>query len=1092
MRSIASLAGLIFFYTFVCLGTTASGQGLALPDSLRQLLLRFGESTKNEQLKKEIAEARLYADGPLSDSLAEKLLAIEAVCFNDLELPQPLLLAYGETVADVFAQRPPPKQHRCYSRALSGLAFFYEQTGAYEKAVSLYEQSLAVLEKTTGEADPGYARNLNSLASVHERMGDYEKALRFGERGLAMRKKTADEKQRRDTVSLLAYAESLTTVSVILYLELDECRRALPLVEEALSIRLQLLGEENAYCAENINNLAGIYESMGDYEKAAQLYRREAAIMKNTVGEDHPDYAYTLNDMAYLHENMGEYDKALQLYSQALSLRKKTLGTQHAYYASSLNNLSALYWKLGNYAKAISLAEEASSVNRKALGEENGDYAISLNNLARILTDAGQYERAMDFSRRAIAIRKKYGQQDHYYVACLKTQAGLWKRLGKYSEALSSYTEAKNITEALSGKESPAYGACLQSLAELYQQQGNVAAALPLMEEAQKIFENTLGPEHPDYANSLNSTAALLESEGRNGEAADLLVRASAGKINHLSRTYTFLSEQEKMAFAGKELLQFAYLPSLFFHKGRNAFSAFQQMYANELSLKGMVLEDQRQVLRSIKGGNDSLALSVFEQWRANKTFLGRQWLLPLQQRVPYFDSLQDATNHLEQRLSQLSAAFRQQQQRRRLSASNVVQKLAKKEAALEFIRFPYYNKKWTDSVMYAALLLLPGDGTPRFIPLCEEKQLRRLLSVPSNKEAVIALQELYRPETDRRYSDFVYQLIWRPLEKYLSGVQTVYVAPAGLLHQVCFNALRDDKSRSLIARYNLRQVLSTRTVALPAALVSKPSSAVLWGGIAYNRQQQQPVASRSGTPSAASEAFTRPEVSSFDFYAADTRNIRKEGFVPLPFSKKEIQAVKNTFRSKGIPARTLSDTVASEEAFKALDGKSPHVIHLATHGFFLPVAERKNEDAGAANTFTVQQNPMFRSGLVLAGGNSAWRGEPCEEGKEDGILTAYEIAQLDLSNTELVVLSACQTALGDVQANEGVIGLQRAFKLAGVKQMILSLWSVPDKETKELMTTFYGHWLNGQTAREALRKAQLKMKEKYRPFYWAGFVLIE
>ena len=197
-----------------------------------------------------------------------------------------------------------------------------------------------------------------------------------------------------------------------------------------------------------------------------------------------------------------------------------------------------------------------------------------------------------------------------------------------------------------------------------------------------------------------------------------------------------------------------------------------------------------------------------------------------------------------------------------------------------------------------------------------------------------------------------------------------------------------------------------------------------------------------------------------------------------------------------GIGVTSNSGAVATEEEFKALDGRSPQVLHLATHGFFLPTTDTKrknnNDPNPGNNAFTVQQNPMFRSGLVLTGGNHAWKGDPAVPGREDGILTAYEIAQMDLSSTDLVVLSACETALGDLQGNEGVIGLQRAFKMAGVKQMIMSLWRVPDKETMELMTMFYRNWLGGQSTREALRSAQLKMKEKYPPYYWAAFVVVE
>ena len=137
-------------------------------------------------------------------------------------------------------------------------------------------------------------------------------------------------------------------------------------------------------------------------------------------------------------------------------------------------------------------------------------------------------------------------------------------------------------------------------------------------------------------------------------------------------------------------------------------------------------------------------------------------------------------------------------------------------------------------------------------------------------------------------------------------------------------------------------------------------------------------------------------------------------------------------------------------------------------------------------------EDPLLRSGLVLSGANHVWTGKPPVQGVEDGIATAYEISQIDLAGTELVVLSACETALGAVQGSEGVFGLQRGFKMAGAKKMIVSLWQVPDKETAELMTLFYSTWLSGKTIEDAFRYAQAEMRKKYSPFYWAAFVMVE
>lgn len=192
----------------------------------------------------------------------------------------------------------------------------------------------------------------------------------------------------------------------------------------------------------------------------------------------------------------------------------------------------------------------------------------------------------------------------------------------------------------------------------------------------------------------------------------------------------------------------------------------------------------------------------------------------------------------------------------------------------------------------------------------------------------------------------------------------------------------------------------------------------------------------------------------------------------------------------------TKSGYDASERLFKQIGvhAPSPQVLHLATHGFFFPDPKQAAQNLLDEPIFKLSENPMIRSGLILAGANHVWQGNEQIEGTEDGILTAYEISQMNLTNTELVVLSACETGLGDIQGNEGVFGLQRAFKMAGAKYLIMSLWQVPDFQTQDLMTTFYEKWLEeGLEIPAAFREAQMEMKEKYEnPYFWAGFVLVE
>jgi CHAT domain-containing protein len=210
-----------------------------------------------------------------------------------------------------------------------------------------------------------------------------------------------------------------------------------------------------------------------------------------------------------------------------------------------------------------------------------------------------------------------------------------------------------------------------------------------------------------------------------------------------------------------------------------------------------------------------------------------------------------------------------------------------------------------------------------------------------------------------------------------------------------------------------------------------------------------------------------------------------------------EIHEINKLLQNNGYLVDIFNRSKGNEYNFKkiTLKERPPQILHFATHGFFFPKMEKEEIVNSSDPIFKISEHPMLRSGLILAGANYAWtHGHPKDPDGEDGILTAYEISQMDLSGTELVVLSACETGLGDIKGNEGVYGLQRAFKIAGAKYIIMSLWKVPDFQTRKLMTTFYDYWLNKEMEiPEAFRAAQQKMKEVYEdPYYWAGFILVQ
>jgi CHAT domain-containing protein/tetratricopeptide (TPR) repeat protein len=962
--------------------------------------------------------------------------------------------------ADIL-EKAAKKDHPEYAHSLIGMSNYYVFMEEYEKALPLMEQALAIRKETLGYNDPEYPLNLHNLAFLHERLGHYDKSLLLYQQALDILKNNTS---KQDSISFSTTSGFLAN----LYGRLAQYDKALTLLKQTAIIKKAVWGPDDYRYANTLNDLANLYQSMGRYDKALPLLLQTISIRKNQVmvyksalaKEMHPDYAQSLNDLAVLYEHLGQYDKARHLYENAAAILKEVLEEGHSKYITVLENLAGLYEHIKLYDTAKKLYNQVLKIRAQVM-KENAS-----------------------------------GKNFSFYAASLHNLAGLYYRTGQLDSALSLLKKAETIRKKIPGENHPDYANTLAGMAQVLEQKGQYNEARSLLQRAIAINKKAWGEEHPGNTKMLINLGLFTLSPDHLKESSALIGKANTIELRQLMQTFATLSEQEKIAFLNKESYQFNYLPSLLFIYGTGQPELLQQVYTSESSLKGIVLEDQQTILNNIRKSGDSIALQLYDHWRYAKAFLGQQLLLPIRQRIAYIDSLQEEVNQLEQQLSLRTLPFRNQQIRQHITVKEIAGKIEKGQAAIEFVRFQLYNGKWTDSTLYAAMILLHGDSVARFVPLFEEKQLQLLLQ-PTTSGEPVAIQQLYRgadvsDNAAASSNDSLYQLVWKPLESYLEGVQTVYYAPAGLLHRIAFQALRTDSAHLLIDKYRLHQVLSTRFIAEPAKPDTKPITASLWGNIDYDL----PTDTKENTTSAVSSQ-NADTASSFDVLAWDTRSARNKEWKSLPDTRLETDSLYRVLMRAGVSTTPLSGTKATEEVFKALNGKSPQVLHLATHGFFLPVTDSRHEDdleaAGTGNAFTVQQNPMFRSGLILAGGNHTWKGAPAATGKEDGILTAYEIAQMDLSNTGLMVLSACETALGDLQGNEGVIGLQRALKMAGVKQMIVSLWPVPDKSTMELMTLFYKNWLGGASAREALRTAQLIMKQKYPlPFNWAAFVLVE
>ena len=402
------------------------------------------------------------------------------------------------------------------------------------------------------------------------------------------------------------------------------------------------------------------------------------------------------------------------------------------------------------------------------------------------------------------------------------------------------------------------------------------------------------------------------------------------------------------------------------------------------------------------------------------------------------------------------------------ISWTQIRDRLQPSEAAIEFI----IAEK---NIM--ALVVKPGCETPTPVTLTNIDTLKAAILSLNTKSPAATARKLYNNPSINLYG-----MLWQPLEKELKGVSKVYYATQGMLYSIAFAAISTPDGKYLSDRYNLCPLTSTAEI-VKEQKEQLPQSVVAMGNIYYTDKQRQQVAAGDINGARGGE-----EDGSIDYFS--DRGAKRYHFKYLPFTKKEIEDLSSIIKNRQL---TLEEgTEATEQNLRNLLDKKPDVIHLATHGFFIAKSDEARKVPFFQHYSQAIENSMQRAGIALAGAEDTWTGVQQPDEANDGILTANEVAQMDLNGTQLVTLSACETALGDYSF-EGVFGLPRGFKQAGVKSLLVSLWSVNDKSTSLLMSSFYRYWMQGETKQQAFKHAVNDVRKDYpEPFYWAPFVLLD
>ena len=863
------------------------------------------------------------------------------------------------------------------------------------------------------------------------------------------------------------------------------------------------------------------------YQEAEKIYRETLHWWETNDQTQNEEYAQALWALAGLLNLQDQGDDALVLFQRSVDLRKIIFSEKHPSIARVNNGIGFTYSKKGDWFKARDYYLKSLQLYIERLGDNYEFNSVVMYNLTNLYLELGDDAEAEKYLKRGLPIvDSTYGRNDPVYSMFLTALGQVKQRQRAYLEAETYYSEAREQRLQLLGSKHPYYAASTLDLAMLFLEWGDSRQALPLLEQALSIQKEVEGASHTSVLNTLQRlavcyaqmndfekadsiltvTGGLLQqfygNEGKElaqnfeykvwlklvqgpdtAQVAAWLLHAQKLRRTLINRAVNYASEREMEVLIGSFQAhnEIAY-------QAAEKFGLNDVAFDNTLFFKNLGLQTRTQMLHQISNSNDVTTKYNYERWQSLQKSLVVEMAKPLSLRQNT-DSLEFGLRLMEQQLATVFKDFETEYQT--VTWKAVQHTLSPHTVAVEFVSYKPVSLVSTSAVHYAALVILPQDSMPHYVYLFEEKQLAQLLEkTGDNAEASTQLYASRSGKISNNapvYGTALYKLIWKPLDSLLQGVKTVYFSPTGLLHRVAFAALPIDHFKVLTDQYQLHQLGTTRSMVLNTTQpLPKNSTSVVFGGIEY---------SHSGI-NISDRLSTEIQDNQLLAYSNLPRSV-SDTFEYLPGTAEEVQHLNKALWAQGLRTQTFTGTQATEEALKSLGRdtvKSPEILHVATHGFFFPDPEkRKNEHFGDENAFKWNENPLFRSGLAMAGANQTWKGEPTPANIEDGIATAYEISHLNLSNTKLVVLSACETGLGDIKGSEGVYGLQRAFKMAGADYLIVSLWQVPDRETTAFMDVFYKTWLGGNSIHEAFAKAQKKMRKKYKEVYkWGAWVLVE
>lgn len=970
--------------------------------------------------------------------------------------------------------------------------FYVEHSDNFTKAEEIYKNSLwNVVSKEINHKHKAYLTFLEEEISLYQITDKFDVAYTKG-------KALLNEAASNFSNNSLQYASALIKESDVA-IDMGKYTEAETNLTLALKI-IDALGSsnDNGVLVYGLETMSRLYVILGNFEQAEKMLNKSFKISKKTSNQD--KLAIAIEERAILYINTGRHSEMESKLKSVIATKEKRYGKDNRTLIKPINYLAYLYYVVGDYGNAEKTLVPAMNISKKVFGDKSLRYSESLHIQALVYKAMGDYERALELEQQVYDIQIKQLGAAHISVASTLNDLALLKfydkeenskveslfkqslevidqNLGRnnllYAEVLKNMslfylgtnetTKAEKSIDAAYKIWIDKFGDQNQHIAEYYYIKGNIdftkkdfVNANNEYISAKNLYQVVFNNKHPDYIKALGKSAQMQYVLGDYKNAIFFANETVTSYLAFIAEQFPSLSEREKTKSWNVMRTDFEFYYSMALSLKDQNPELLGNVYNISMSTKALLLSSSVKLKQRILNSGDTLLVHRYQSWIGKKELLSQLYSMnpaQLESSGYVVSSLEKEVENLEKLLSESSELFAENYEKKTIDWKSLRKVLTENEAAVDVIRFRKFEKGFTDKVEYAALVVTAATkDNPEAVVMINGNDLEsKYLKYYRNCMK-------YTIQDEKSYDNY-----WVPIKSIIGDRKTVYFSPEGVFNQINLESIPLGNNKYVIDEREIVLLSNMKDLLVDKYRMAKANKTV------KQTTKTTSTVALIGNPK----------------YYQDAQGHVKQ----LPGAEEEVKVISKTFTDKGWDVSTYVFDQAEEASIKKMI--SPNVFHIATHGFFLEDVKQSSELNELVTD--ISQNPLLRSGLILENGGSLLdKNDVLDFNTEEGILTAYEAMNLNFDHTDLVVLSACETGLGDLMLGEGVYGLQRSFMVAGAHNIIMSLFKVPDHPTMELMAVFYKNWLESGDKRKAFLDAQKTVRQKYPdPINWGSFVMV-